>query len=450
MNNIGILENHTQMVTEKDSNSLKKVLIISYYWPPSGGGGVQRWLKMTKYLPEFGWQPIIYTPSNGESPVVDESLLTQVHPSVEIIKSPIWEPYSFYKKFTGKKSSEKVYSGFINDKKESLAQKLSVFIRGNFFIPDARKFWIKPGSKFLNNYLDHHKVDRIISTGPPHTTHLIANSVIKKHNIPWVADFRDPWTNIDFYDQLRLSKWADNKHKALEQKVLKTANKIVTVSGHWAEDFKQLSKRDVTVIRNGFDHADFVDQPSELDEKFTICHIGSMNKDRNPASLWHVLESLVSNESFASKLSIKLIGQVDHSIFENIEKHGLLPYLNHIPFLSHKDALVELQKSQLLLLPINDTPNSLGVVPGKIYEYLGARRPIIGVGPTNGDSATILKDSGAGNMFPCTDQEGIKRQIEKYFKLYSENNLKVSDGEIMQYSRQAMAKSYADLLENIA
>ena len=175
-----------------------------------------------------------------------------------------------------------------------------------------------------------------------------------------------------------------------------------------------------------------------------------MNKDRNPASLWHVLESLVSNESFASKLSIKLIGQVDHSIFENIEKHGLLPYLNHITFLSHKDALVELQKSQLLLLPINDTPNSLGVVPGKIYEYLGARRPIIGVGPTNGDSATILKDSGAGNMFPYTDQEGIKRQIDENFKLYSENNLTVSDGEIKLYSRQAMAKSYADLLENIA
>ena len=428
---------------------MKKVLIISYYWPPSGGGGVQRWLKMTRYLPEFGWKPIIYTPSNGESPVVDESLLNQVHPSVETIKSPIWEPYGFYKRFTGKKASDKVYSGFINDKKESFSQKLSVFIRGNFFIPDARKYWIKPGSKYLSAYLKENKIDCIVSTGPPHTTHLIAKAVVKKHNIPWVADFRDPWTNIDFYDQLRLSKWADKKHKNLEQAVLKLATSIVTVSEHWSEDFKKLSGRDVTVIRNGFDHADFETQPSEVDSKFTICHIGSMNKDRNPTSLWKVLKKLITNETFASNLSIKLIGQVDHSIFETIEKHKLTPFLNHIPFLSHKEALLELQKSQVLLLPINDTPNSLGVVPGKIYEYLGARRPIIGIGPVNGDSATILKDSGAGQMFPYEDTEGVKIKLSNYFKLFQEGNLTPPEGEIMQYSRKAMAKSYAQLLENL-
>lgn len=449
MNNTGTRESHIPTVTGNDYHNLKKVLIISYYWPPSGGGGVQRWLKMTKYLPEYGWQPIVYTPSNGESPVVDESLLNQVNESIETIKSPIWEPYSFYKRFTGKKTSDKVYSGFINDKKESFTQKLSVFIRGNFFIPDARKFWIKPGVKFLNKYLDTHSVDRIVSTGPPHTTHLIANAVVKKHNIPWVADFRDPWTNIDFYNQLRLSNWADKKHRNLEQKVLKNASKIVTVSDHWADDFKKLSQRDVTVIRNGFDHADFHEQPTNLDDNFTICHIGSMNKDRNPSALWTALEKLLSNEKFASKLSIKLIGQVDHSIFENIDKHKLTPFLNHIPFLTHKDALLELQKSQVLLLPINDTPNSLGVVPGKIYEYLGARRPIIGVGPIHGDSAKILKDSGAGQMFPYTDNDGIKSEIEKNFNLYCEDKLVGPSGEIMQYSRQSMAKSYADLLENL-
>jgi glycosyltransferase involved in cell wall biosynthesis len=429
---------------------MKRVLIISYYWPPAGGGGVQRWLKMSKYLPEYGWKPIIFTPSNGESPVEDKSLFKQVHPVIETVKTPIWEPYGFYKKFTGKKSKEKVYSGFINDGKESLTQKLSIFIRGNFFIPDARKFWIKPSIKFLDNYLTEHKIDRIISTGPPHSMHLIANGVVKKHKIPWVADFRDPWTNIDFYDQLRLSSWADKKHKKLEQHVLKNASKIVTVSKNWAQDFAALSGRDLTVIRNGFDHADFVDKPQTLDPGFSLCHIGSMNKDRNPLALWKALQQLLSQSNIGDDLTIKLIGQVDHSIFESIKEHGLTNYLKHIPFLSHKEALSELQKSQVLLLPINDTPNSLGVVPGKIYEYLGARRPIIGIGPKEGDSAMILRDSGAGTMFGYEDEDAVQKQIQQWFSQYKKDQLNPPTGEIMKYSRQSMAKSYADVLENLA
>jgi len=406
-------------------------------------------LKMTKYLPEYGWTPIIYTPSNGEAPVVDESLINQIHPEVEKIASPIWEPYTFYKRFTGKKSSEKVYSGFINDKKESWTQKLSVFIRGNFFIPDARKFWIKPGSKFLLKYVTDNKIDCIVSTGPPHSTHLIAFNVAKRTKTPWIADFRDPWTNIDFYDQLRLTNWADKKHKKLEQLTLRNASKIVTVSNSWADDFRKLSNREVTVIRNGFDHADFENNTAVLDKKFTICHIGSMNSDRNPEALWIALDKLASKHQFSQSLSIKLIGQVDHSIFRSIEQYNLTPYLNHIPFLSHKDALKELQSSQVLLLPINDTPNSLGVIPGKIYEYLGARRPIIGIGPLNGDSAQILNDSGAGTMFAYESHSEIGSQIENYFDDFSKGQLESKTGQIMQYSRKAMAKSYAELLEDL-
>lgn len=428
---------------------MKRVLIISYYWPPAGGGGVQRWLKMTKYLPEFGWTPIIYTPSNGESPVEDQSLLKEVHPQVEVIQSPIWEPYGFYKKFTGKKKSEKVYSGFINDKKESFTQKLSVFIRGNFFIPDARKFWIKPGAKFLSDYLSKNKVDAIISTGPPHTTHLIANAVAQKNDIPWIADFRDPWTNIDFYDQLRLTSWADKKHRRLEQLVLKNATKIITVSQHWSEDFKKLSNREVEVIRNGFDHADFGQNTHQLDKKFSICHIGSMNKDRNPDTLWKVLARKTKDQTFADKLVIKLIGQVDHSILQSIEQHGLTPYLQNIAFMPHSDAITELEKSQVLLLPINDTPNSLGVVPGKIYEYLGARRPVIGIGPLQGDSAAILADSGAGKMFDYSDETSMTTYVDDLFNQYLTGNLSVAEGEIMKYSRKNMAKKYSELLEDL-
>lgn len=428
----------------------KKVLLISYYWPPAGGGGVQRWLKMTKFLPEEGWDPIVYTPSNGEAPVVDESLTSEVHPSIKTVKTPIWEPYGFYKQLTGKKKSEKVYSGFISDKKESFTQKLSVFIRGNFFIPDARKFWIKPSVKFLTKYLKENPVDVIVSTGPPHSMHMIALGVTRKLNIPWVADFRDPWTHIDFYDQLRLTSWADRKHKRMEQQVLKRADRVVTVSPSWAGDFEKLaSGKSIQVIYNGFDHLDFGKTEVSPDEKFSICHLGSMNKDRNPHALWKALKEMTSDETFSSKLSIKLIGQVDHAIFASIEEHGLKPYLNHIPFMPHDKAILELEQSQLLLLPINDTPNSMGVIPGKLFEYLGAKRPIIGIGPQQGDSSRILRDSGAGNMFGYEESEQLRNQLTDYFEQFQSGTLHVSASGIMKFSRQNLAREYAELLKDL-
>ncbi len=429
---------------------MKKVLIISYYWPPAGGGGVQRWLKMTKFLPDLGWKPIIATPSNGEAPVIDESLLKEVHTDVETVKIPIWEPYGFYKKFTGKKKGEKVYSGFISDKKEGIAQKLSVFIRGNFFIPDARKFWIRPARKALVRYLKDNPVDAIISTGPPHTTHLIAYGITRKINVPWVADFRDPWTNIDFYDQLRLTKWADRKHRRLEQLVLKNATQIVTVSQSWSKDFVNLSKgREIKVITNGFDHLDFERDAISLDTEFSICHIGSMNKDRNTPALWEALKKLKSDDQFKAHLSIKLIGQVDHSIFKSIEEFGLTEHLNHIPFLPHSEAVKHLQTSQLLLLPINDTPNSMGVIPGKLFEYMGAQRPIICIGPKNGDSAAIVSNSGAGAIFGYDEVEELKAHLSASFKAFTTGDLTVNASGVMNYSRKELAKKYSLLLQDL-
>ncbi|MEA3317025.1 MAG: glycosyl transferase family 1, partial [Bacteroidota bacterium] len=184
----------------------KKVLIITYYWPPSGGAGVQRWLKFAKFLPKYGWNPIIYTPENGEIPVTDKSLHKDISKETKVIKRKIWEPYTWYKKFIGQKNNQKINVGFLSEnQKPKFTEKISVWIRGNFFIPDARKFWIKPSVKFLKTYLKNNNVDAIISTGPPHSMHLIAMQLQKKLNLPWIADFRDPWTNIDFYEDLLLT-----------------------------------------------------------------------------------------------------------------------------------------------------------------------------------------------------------------------------------------------------
>jgi glycosyltransferase involved in cell wall biosynthesis len=430
---------------------MKKVVIITYYWPPMGGGGVQRWLKTTKYLRDYGWEPIIFTTQNGEASVVDEGALKQIPKGIETIKVPIWEPFGLYKKLTGKKKGEKLTPGTVSEREASFTQKLSVWIRGNFFIPDARMFWIKPASTALNEYLKNNKVAAIVSTGPPHTTHMIALKVLEQNKIPWLADFRDPWTNIDFYDQLKLTNWADKKHKRLERAVLEKANQVVTVSWSWAADFKRISDRMPMVITNGYDPEDFVDAGSlPLDHKFTITHAGSLNDDRNPHSLWKAL-AILSKElvAFDADLEIKFIGQVAAVAIKDLGNSGLAKNLNLIANLPHEEVVVELMKSQLLLLPLNDTPNIDGVVPGKLYEYMGAKRPIICIGKPTGDAAKIIIETNAGCISDFNDEETLVNQIKTYYQAYKTGRLKVDSKGYEKYSRKILAGQIAEELNKI-
>ena len=428
----------------------KKVLIITYYWPPAGGGGVQRWLKFSKYFRDFGWDPIIYTADGGELPAVDHSLVDEIPSGVTVLKTPIWEPYAWYKKFTGKKQEEKVYSGFISEGKgTTFTQKIAVFIRGNFFIPDARMFWIQPSVRFLKSYLKDNPVDAIVSTGPPHSMHRIALFVKAKCRIPWVADFRDPWTNIDFYDKLHLTFFADHRHRRMEREVLKGADKIVTVSWSWARDFEKLSGRsDIEIITNGFDLEDFGSTQEQLDKDFSICHVGSMNSDRNPLVLWKVLAELcLELPDFKEKLKIRLIGNVDFSIVQAIESFGLVPQLETLSFMPHNEAILFLKKSQVLLLPINDTPNSAGVLPGKLYEYMGAKRPILCVGPPEQDAGRILRETESGQIFDYHDFSKLKTTLLSWFAAYQKGSLHVDSNSIGAFSRRSLAGDYASLLD---
>ncbi|HPE77493.1 MAG TPA: glycosyltransferase family 4 protein, partial [Draconibacterium sp.] len=420
-----------------------------YYWPPSGGGGVMRWLKMSKFLPELGWQPIIYTPENPDPSVIDESLLSEIHPDIIELKTPIWEPYNFYRKITGKKSGEKFKSGYISEAAEgNWKSKLSVFIRGNFLIPDPRKFWIKPSVKFLNKFLNENPVDLIISTGPPHSMHIIALGLKKKFNLPWIADFRDPWTDIDFYHKLKLTTWADKKHKNLEKKVLAAADHIVTVSPGCAADIQKIAHRKIEVINNGFDPTDYDFELPKLDEKFTISHFGAFNKDRNPAALWKVLGELASvNPDFKKLLQIKLIGQTDQSVISEIEKNKLKENIVVKDHLAHKEGLIELSKSQVLLLPLNDAPNVKGILPGKMYEYMALRRPILALGPTDADYAKILGETKAGISLDFNDEQGIKTTLKNYFQRFLNNNLEIESEAFEKYSRKNLAKQFINLIQ---
>lgn len=371
---------------------MKRVLIITYYWPPNGGAGVYRWLKLSKLLPEHGWQPVIYTPENPEVVADDPGLLKDIRADIEVVKRPITEPFNLYKRFTGRSTKEKVQVGFLNEQKQGgWKEDFALWVRSNFFIPDARVWWVRPSVKFLKQWLRKNPVDAIISTGPPHSMHLIALGLKRALDVKWVADFRDPWTDIDFYAQLKLAAWADAKHKRLEGAVLREADRVVTVSWHWAQDLQKLGAKDVAVITNGYDPDDLPAAAVPVDEDYSLVHIGSLSPTRNAPELWKALRVLCDEApDFAAKFKLRFVGPVDHTIAESVSTAGLGAHLERTGRVTHGEAMRHMQRARVLLLLVNDTPNLLGILPGKLFEYVGAGRPILGVGPVAGDAARVL------------------------------------------------------------
>jgi glycosyltransferase involved in cell wall biosynthesis len=371
---------------------MKRVLIITYYWPPNGGAGVYRWLKLSKLLPGHGWQPVIYTPENPELVSDDPGLLRDVRDGLEVVKRPITEPFNLYKRFTGRSTKEKVQVGFLNEKKQGgWKEDFALWVRSNFFIPDARVWWVRPSVKFLKEYLRNNPVDAVITTGPPHSMHLIGLGLKRALGVKWIADFRDPWTDIDFYAQLKLTRWADAKHKRLEGEVLRACDLVTCVSWHWADDLKKLGARRVQVITNGYDPGDLPSPAEPVDEAFSLVHIGSLSPSRNAPELWAALKKICDGDpAFAAKFKLRFVGPVDHTIAESVEQAGLGTHLERTGRVTHREAMQHMQRARVLLLLVNDTPNLMGILPGKLFEYVGTGRPILAVGPETGDVARVL------------------------------------------------------------
>jgi hypothetical protein len=400
---------------------------------------------MSKYFSAYGVDLTVYTPENPEYPVIDKSTLEEISRDIKVIRQPIFEPYSFYKRFVGKNRKEKIYSGFINDKK-SLKQKFSIWVRGNYFIPDARKFWIKPSVKFLKAYLKENKQDAIISTGPPHSMHLIALKLKEIFpSIKWIADFRDPWTNIDFYQHLMLSKRADKKHKILEKQVLTSADEIVAVGYTMSKELSSIGNRIVRVITNGYDHKDFKNKV-DLEKTINISHIGSINQDRNPEILWQSMAELIdSNEVLLKDFRINLIGHIDGTVNKSIKKHGLSEYVNVIEFLPHPTAIEKMQSSHALLLIINNTPNAESILTGKLFEYLGAKRPVICIGPKEGDTKKILSDIPGSYYISYDDKSSLKKAIVSLIQ----QDYQTNEIDTNRYTRKYLAGKYCNLIDNL-
>ena len=426
-------------------------MIITYYWPPSGGSGVQRWVKFTKYLRDFGWEPIIYTPSNPERPAIDHSLESDIPKDITVLSQPILEPYSLYKKFVGLDKNEKLGPSLMKTGNESsIFQDFSIWARGNFFIPDARKFWIKPSVRYLKLYLQEHSVDAIVSTGPPHSMHIIALKISKKFKIPWLSDFRDPWTNIDFFEDLKLTKPARKKHYRLEKEVLNVADKIVVVSPTMKKEFEEITFKPISVITNGYDEDDFDNSDHSPNPFFMLSHIGMMTSSRNPENLWKSLAELKeSSPSFRENFKFQIIGKTDSSVRGRIEKYSLQDLIDIMDYIPHNEVINKQQNSDALLLIVNNTPNAASILTGKLFEYLAAKKPILCISPVKGDVSEIIKETNSGKLVLYSEKEQLKKEILRLYSNWQKGNSTYSGENIEQYSRKNLTRILAHELNSI-
>ncbi len=423
---------------------MDKVLIVCYYWPPAGGPGVQRWLKFATYLPEFDIEPLVFVPENPSYPITDTSLVKEIPDGIRVIKQPIFEPYGWASLFS-KKKTKRISSGLIQKRqKQSLLERLFLWIRGNFFIPDARKYWVKPSVNTLTKIIREEGIKTIVTTGPPHSVHLIGLQLKQKLELQWLADFRDPWTSIGYHGKLKLTKAAQRKHKSLEKQVLNAADKLVVTSATTQKEFEQLTPTPIEVITNGYD-GDFT--PLELDEDFTLSHIGSLLTDRNPVVLWKVLQELCAeNPLFKAKLKIQLAGVVGHGVKESIAAHGLTESVALLGYVAHEAVITLQRKSQLLLLLEIDAKETQGIIPGKLFEYLHARRPILAIGPKKWEAGRILKETQAGHSVLHEEYNALKNVLLEAFKAYQNGGLQSKASGVEKYDRKELTKKLTEFI----
>ncbi len=430
---------------------MKRVLIITYHWPPSGGITVLRCLKIAKYLRDFGWEPIIFTAENAAYQYLDFSNEKDIPEGLEIHKVPITEPINAFKFFSGRKKNAPLQNITANSsRKKTIIDKLGMWVRGNFFIPDARFMWIKPSVSYLSDYLKNNPVDAIFTDGPPHTNTVIGMRLSQRFGIPWLADFQDPWTQVDYYSELYIGKRADKKHKSLEQEVFNTAKKITIASPAWKTDLESIGARNVDVLYYGYDEADFEGFQSIQNDVFTIVHAGLLGSDRNPIGFFESLGKLIEQHpDLAANIQIQLAGEVDHSVQQTIEKNGLTPITKYLGMISRQEVLNLYAASSLLLLPINKAANAKGRIPGKLFELLRTGKPILVFGPDDGDVKHLVEEKRRGSSFEYMDNTPIGMYLEKVLLKSEFENFDPSLS-VEEFSNRKLTEKVAHLLDEIA
>jgi glycosyltransferase involved in cell wall biosynthesis len=424
-------------------SSVKRVLIITYYWPPSGGAGVQRWLKFARYLPEFGWKPVILTVDSSMAayPFVDQSLASDIPDELEVYKTPATDYFAFYKKDKSKIPS----AGFATGPDKSLKGKLMRFARGNFFIPDPRKGWNKFAFRKACELIDSQNIKHVITTSPPHSTQLIGLSIKKKYpGIHWIADLRDPWTDIYYYSEFYPTPVSKSIDSSYEKKVLRESDRIITVGESLKDLFsKKLkgSEKKIDIITNGYDEADFNYENIYSPGIFTITYVGTLS-DIYP--LQSFIGALKSYEEKGNKFLLRFIGSVSPLQKEFIKKEISTASLEFIPYVNHQTAIKYMLESSVLLLIIPDHESNKSIITGKIFEYIASGKPVICIAPEDGDAASIIKSAGAGEVFGYNNEKGLFAYLINADIKYAGHT-----GNRSMYSRKNLTGKLTDILNTI-
>ncbi len=433
---------------------MKKVLIITYYWPPSGGAGVQRILKFAKYFPQFGIKPYVVTVREDKAsyPVTDNTLKRDIPEEAEIYRTDTSEPYNFYSAILGKKS---IPTGFSNESKPNIIQKISRFIRGNFFVPDGRKGWIKYAFDEACRIIEKEKISTIITTSPPHSVQIAGLLLKKKYKkeINWIADLRDPWTDIYFYNEFHHLNFAKKRDLKYESEVLENADDIITVGKSLKELFIKKSDRiepdKIHIIPNGFDEEDFKYSGSRQEtfkNEFIITYTGTIAESYRPEVFFDSLKTVALNNT-GNKFRLRFIGNPANSLIEYMKSISLGEILEVIPTVTHEKSIDYLSESTVLLLVIPEIKNDRGILTGKLFEYLASQKPVICIGPPDGDAADIISECSAGRTFARNDGKGIVDYLNELVSEWKKNNeLKTNNDKFRKYSRRNQAKELSSLI----
>lgn len=425
---------------------MKKVLLITYYWPPAGGPGVQRWLKFVTHLPSFGIQPVLYIPENPEYPLIDETLLEELPKGITVYRGKIREPLRWARIFSGG-STRKMSTGQLPGKKAGIKARLLMWLRANLLVPDARVFWVKPSIKRVNDILEAEDIDTVITTGPPHSVHLIGMGIKKLTPVKWIADFRDPWTNISYHSELPMSRTVKERHKYLERQVLQAADEVIATSKTTAIELSQIRERKVHVITNGYDHLKYSQVEVPLDKNFTVSHIGSLLKDRNPKVLWAAFARLGEEvPGFREDFRLLLAGSVSLAVREQLTEYGLDDNTDYLGYVHHSKALRLQKASQCLLLIEIDRKETRGIIPGKLFEYLASRRPVLAIGPSQWEAGELLETEGHGKYFTYSEEKQVIDHLKGLYQAYKENRLEPGNSSVERYSRKAITAELAKII----
>jgi glycosyltransferase involved in cell wall biosynthesis len=423
-----------------------KVLIITYYWPPSGGSGVQRWLKFVKYLPSFGVVPFVFTPENPSFDVRDESLMQDIPEEAEVIHFPIWEPYGLGQKILGKPSaldSRNASQGFF--------LKIKTWLRGNVLFPDPRIFWVNPSVQFLDGFIRDNNIETIITTGPPHSMHLIGLRLKKKNpGLKWISDFRDPWSEWGMLLSFKLTSWAKWIHRRLEKKVLQSADRVITITPFYVKQLERLSGRKVDLITNGYDDDDFKELKFQATQKFVIRHVGLVNPSCDPKPFMLAIKELLSTSDFMQKVEINFTGEVNETFKQFVMGDAILSKISvfggSVP---HQELIGLYGQSSALLLILTGYKDGVGFLPGKLFEYIATGLPIIAVGPVPSDADQLLRENNYGTMIASDRLDLIKQRVLDLFEDWKKGKLHWDLNSSKQNSRKQLTLKLVELLKTI-